>query len=60
MKKTIQKIAAKKPSKKITMEDLAIMVANGFEKTATKDELLALEKKMTLDSQELYDHLDRI
>lgn len=42
------------------MEDLAMMAANGFEKTATKEELVALEKKMTLDSKEVHDHLDRI
>ena len=32
---------------KMTIEKLAIMVANGFEKTATKEEILMLDKRIS-------------
>ena len=32
--------------KNITIDELAIMINNGFEKTSTKDQFLGLEKKV--------------
>ncbi len=40
MKKVTEK------SKKMTIDDLAIMVANGFENTATKDDIKMLDEKL--------------
>ncbi|HSE56992.1 MAG TPA: hypothetical protein VLB02_02825 [Candidatus Paceibacterota bacterium] len=36
-----------KPKKEMTIDDLAIMVAQGFEQTATKDDIRRLEQQDT-------------
>lgn len=44
-------------TKRITIEDLAAMVARGFEKTATKDDLNELRSDLT---QTIYKEVGRI
>ncbi|MBI2120133.1 MAG: hypothetical protein HYT94_00735 [Parcubacteria group bacterium] len=45
MKKPVKTTKIKKV-KKMTIEDLALMVARGFENTATKDELMTMKEEM--------------
>ena len=50
----------KKLKKNISLDDLALMVAKGFEETAKKVDLESLEKEINLQFGEVNERLDRI
>jgi hypothetical protein len=50
----------KKLKKNISLDDLALMVAKGFEETAKKVDLESLEKEINLQFGEVNKRLDRI
>jgi len=50
----------KKKKKNITIDDLALMIAKGFEETAKKVDLESLEKEIDFQFGEVNERLDRI
>jgi len=49
-----------KIKKNITLDDLALMIARGFEETTKRIDLGTLEKEMNLRFSEVNERLDRI
>ncbi len=47
-------------NKKITIDQLAVMINNGFEKTATKDQLFDVEKKFEKRFNDVDKRFDKI